>query len=321
MTATRPPDLADLVLLRYALPGASPKKVRDDVGALLRGESLRTGEFDATRDSLAAAGLLTPGSRGSFKPSDAGAAKAAASLGFVAWPAGLSWAAVVKNHLFPKAAGLPAEAAGKLKSTDHLAAFVLKRKYRLSAGAGTKIGAVLEMLACRRLGYPQEVSLAGLLEAVLSQMLGVDKKLALKTLKEQLTTFETGVTKYSTDGVRHALVREWLAGASAPAVTFDLPAFAAAVHALAAASPPADRFYDNKVFIAPLWKASQVRPAFPRLTLPEFKARLVEANGRRLLSLSRADLVQAMDPALVAESETAHLTATFHFVLLEDSHP
>ena len=70
-----------------------------------------------------------------------------------------------------------------------------------------------------------------------------------------------------------------------------------------------------------MWRASQREPNFPRLTLPEFKQRLVEANRDHLLHLSRADLVQAMDPRLVAESETAYLNATFHFVLLEETRP
>lgn len=75
------------------------------------------------------------------------------------------------------------------------------------------------------------------------------------------------------------------------------------------------------MFISALWRASQREPNFPRLTLPEFKQRLVEANAQHLLHLSRADLVQAMDPQSVAESETSHLNATFHFVLLEEARP
>ena len=126
------------------------------------------------------------------------------------------------------------------------------------------------------------------------------------------------------------MVRDWLGGAptadapqpeSPPAEPFDLPAFAATVRALAASSPPEDRFHDNKVFIAALWRATQREPNFPRLSLPEFKQRLVEANSQNLLHLSRADLVQAMDPQLVADSETVYLNATFHFVLLEGDRP
>lgn len=55
--------------------------------------------------------------------------------------------------------------------------------------------------------------------------------------------------------------------------------------------------------------------------MPEFKARLVEANRDGLLTLSRADLVEVMDPARVTESETHYLNATFHFVLVEGDQP
>ena len=131
--------------------------------------------------------------------------------------------------------------------------------------------------------------------------------------------------------MRCKVVRDWLGRTirrnrrsspnRRPAEPFDLTAFAATVRALAAGSPPQDRFHDNKVFIAALWRASQREPSFPRLSLAEFKQRLVEANSHNLLHLSRADLVQAMDPQLVADSETVYLNATFHFVLLEGDHP
>jgi hypothetical protein len=100
-----------------------------------------------------------------------------------------------------------------------------------------------------------------------------------------------------------------------------LTAFAATVLALATNSPAEDRFHDNKVFIAALWRASQHEPNFPRLSLPDFKQRLVEANSQNLLHLSRADLVQSMDPKLVADSETVYLNATFHFVVVEGERP
>jgi hypothetical protein len=106
-----------------------------------------------------------------------------------------------------------------------------------------------------------------------------------------------------------------------PDEPIDLPAFAATVRTLAANSPPQDRFHDNKVFIAALWRASQREPNLPRFSLAEFKQRLIEANAQHLLHLSRADLVQAMDPQLVADSETVHQNATFHFVLLEGDRP
>ena len=58
-------------------------------------------------------------------------------------------------------------------------------------------------------------------------------------------------------------------------------------------------------------------PASGGWTWPAFKRRLAEANNARLLDLSRADLVQAMDPEDVRLSEVAYLNATFHFIRIE----
>jgi hypothetical protein len=49
-------------------------------------------------------------------------------------------------------------------------------------------------------------------------------------------------------------------------------------------------------------------------TTAAIKAQLVELNRRGEISLSRADLIEAMDACKVAESHLAHLGADFHFV-------
>jgi hypothetical protein len=90
------------------------------------------------------------------------------------------------------------------------------------------------------------------------------------------------------------------------------------------------RFGDRKVFIASLWIAMLCidAEAGGRLTegatLQHFKAWLLRSRlltrdrtmeGERLVVLCRADLVAAMDPALVAASEIVTDGATFHFVI------
>ena len=74
------------------------------------------------------------------------------------------------------------------------------------------------------------------------------------------------------------------------------------------------RFGDNKVFIIHVWRALQNDPDFRGMDLPAFKQHLAEANNARLLDLSRADLVQAMDPDDVRLSEVTYLNAAFHFI-------
>lgn len=105
------------------------------------------------------------------------------------------------------------------------------------------------------------------------------------------------------------------AGSRAPLTKLpdDLATFARQVIAAAEASKTG-WFGDNKVFISHVWR--QMRE--PGGDMDAFKARLVDAHRAALLTLSRADLVGAMDPKDVDESETHYLSATFHFVRLPD---
>ena len=76
--------------------------------------------------------------------------------------------------------------------------------------------------------------------------------------------------------------------------------------------------FGRKVFIAALWRALQTHPRLRDLSLPEFKRRLYEAHRARLLTLARADFVQAMAPDEVAASEHDVGGAVFHLVVGDD---
>lgn len=75
------------------------------------------------------------------------------------------------------------------------------------------------------------------------------------------------------------------------------------------------RFGPEKVFISSIWHRLERDGRVPDFSLDRFKQWLLDANRERLLDLVRADLVGAMDPRLVAESEIEDLGDTFHFVL------
>jgi hypothetical protein len=134
-----------------------------------------------------------------------------------------------------------------------------------------------------------------------------------------------GARRSDAESLRLAALRSWLVPsntlASPPDLTvFDtspdqenLRTFAERVREAARASTTG-RFGGDKIFISHVWHTlkHQVRGLDERA----FKDRLLEANRARLLSLSRADLVEAMDPADVAASETRYLGATFHFIAL-----
>jgi hypothetical protein len=76
-------------------------------------------------------------------------------------------------------------------------------------------------------------------------------------------------------------------------------------------------FGDRKVFISTVWNALREKPSWHGMELDDFKSRLVKAHRDRELVLARADLVAAMDPNLVASSETRTDGATFHFIVRE----
>ena len=117
--------------------------------------------------------------------------------------------------------------------------------------------------------------------------------------------------------LRDALVRVWLSGRAIGPKT-ELRPFAADVRDVATATRDGV-FGDRKVFIAAVWHELRRSPSWSSLTLDEFKARLVIAHRAGDLALARADLVAAMDPDLVAASETTTDGASFHFIVREAS--
>ena len=288
---TTPPNIdtavADLILVRMILPGkrpAAPNVVRKDVGKLLSTE-LTDADFHGLRSRLASAGLLTSGKRNTFTVSDAGRERALHFLGVAELPSPIKWSTVIARYVFPKAAGMsPAEAAA-LGSGDKLTAHLLKKKYELPTVAGSSVNQVLEAIVCKKLGLTQETTLNGLMCAVLSKLLGTER-LTKEKLVKQFPLFQTGLTAVTADAVRGAVVRDWLTRVHRavqrrqaagrrdfstnarrntelrkPAVDdhFDLPDFAATVHALAAAqvSPRIDSTTTKCAPSPRLWRAAQ----------------------------------------------------------------
>jgi hypothetical protein len=126
-----------------------------------------------------------------------------------------------------------------------------------------------------------------------------------------LAAREVGAPRPELRALRDALVRCWLAGKTLGSRTF-------AADVLELASTARDgMFGDRKVFIASVWDRLRRQTAWSALSLDDFKARLVAAHRSGALHLARADLVAAMDPQLVAASETVTDGASFHFILRE----
>ena len=179
------------------------------------------------------------------------------------------------------------------------------------------------------MGERETINLANVQAALFRRELGDDGSVPLKNPLDHLLARRLSARRADPKELRDEILRRWVdAGlgkapaASPPAAPatvpapFDLADFARRVQSAARACPTG-RYGDNKVFIAHVWKALEDEPEFRGMDLAGFKRRLAEANNARLLDLSRADLVQAMDPEDVRLSEVAYLNATFHFIRIE----
>jgi hypothetical protein len=313
-----PPGAIDLLLIRL-LPTTkappTPKTVRGYLDRCLP-RPLTGDQWEALAAVARADGLVTP--RG-LRLTEVGRTRAQTALGIEELPPNCPWRTVEGRYLAPVAAGLkPPAAGGTSPSVDQLAARALIAKFELPLGHSATLVQVLNALVSRRLGFPTETDPRRLVRRVLSREIRSDELLSAGDLKKKFPRVELDLPAGS-NGLRTKLVRDWLARRTerqpqqAAPEEFDLAAFAATVKA-AARDCPTGRFGERSVFINHLWRYLQAEPGVPRLHLPAFKRRLVEANTARLIDLLPADLLQAADPADVAGSETVHLNATYHLV-------
>ena len=250
-----------------------------------------------------------------------------------------TWAVLRKTYLPACALGIPASSEALFKALSSEPAFqavLLKRQYGLSIAELPKPDQATDGLAWKLIGFEGEdrkFNPKNVKTALFNRALGDGRAADFKKAATRLLAQRIGARRDDPKELRDAVVRSLIDqdenGAAppnqrelAPILAFvppparppvDLRSFAEQVKSTAR-DCPTGRFGDNKVFIAHVWKALQVDPAFRTMELAAFKEHLAEANNARLLDLSRADLVQAMDPDDVRQSEVHYLNATFHFV-------
>lgn len=119
-------------------------------------------------------------------------------------------------------------------------------------------------------------------------------------------------TNDANGGAAHSPVGTQPGTGQMPQQPMELAEFAQRVME-AARTSPTGRFGENKVFLSHVWN----RFGDNGLTRPDFDRLLVEANRENLLTLSRADLVSAMDPVDVSTSEIQLSDSSFHFVRID----
>ena len=230
-----------------------------------------------------------------------------------------TWAQLV-DKVFPALAlGIaPSDAKmlARLSGRDAWTAAIAARALGMwSHGPPPSLPAACDAYAWQQLGLagkpkrcPPEVRAVFLQRALETDPGPPDRLLRLFAAKQ------LGAPRAELRALLDALVRNWLGGRE---LVPHANGFAAHVRDLARAAT-AGVFGDRKVFISSVWNELRRDPAYATLTLDDFKAKLLRAHRDGDLVLARADLVAAMNPELVAASETATDGASFHFIVRED---
>ncbi|NOK37490.1 hypothetical protein HMI49_30270 [Corallococcus exercitus] len=290
-----------------------------------------TGRFDALLTGLLDGKLVEARGRAGLALTPQGRQRALKFLR-VDSPKGLTWKRVKQQHLLAKGLGLPSSKAvfGRLSDARGMRALLLKRAHQVEGPELPTLGQVDDRLMWRELGVEtdEKLTIPALKAHLLSKILGQEVTNARRGL-DQLAARAVGASRVDAEVIRMSALRQWVLpeGESAPKArsskaarleappealpAADTASFATRILAVAR-KLPTGRFGDNKVFISHVWRAVQ-----PEWSSREaFDTALLDANRKRHLSLSRADLVQHMNATDVAESEVQSYGATYHFVVI-----
>jgi hypothetical protein len=266
-------------------------------------------------------------------------------LGVVRLQPKTTWAKLKKIYLPARALGLAASTDAAIKalsSEPGFKAILLRRQFGLRTTALPRLDEALDALAWQLIGFgdlPQKFDLRSVKTALFNREIGDGRATDFKKAAAQLLARKVAARRDDPRELRDAVLRGWIdhdeseltepdlaeqSDTIAPREQptpcpvpqlhkLDLPSFAELVKS-AARTCPTGRFGDNKVFIVHVWRALKVVPPFQSMELASFKEQLAAANNARLLDLSRADLVQAMNPDDIRQSEVHYFNATFHFI-------
>jgi hypothetical protein len=280
--------------------------------------------FDEALNELDRAGQITPVGRSNIELSASGRQATLEFLGTETLPTKLTWPKLRDVYLVPLALGLPAPTTSmdrqRIASANGLQAAILKQHYDLSIPDFPTLAQARDALAWKQLGREstERFTLTNVLKYLLNRELDparpVSTAEALKWIVRKLVKARNAEPSQ----LRLATVQQWCNGETTRAniiadrkAETDLTMFAERVQA-AARRCTSGRFGQNKVFIAHVWR--EVRSELNEMQIDAFKDLLARANNRGLVSLSRADLVEAMEPRDVEESEIPYLNARFHFI-------
>jgi hypothetical protein len=333
--------VGELVLV-WLLTRADGKGARSAVASALKpltAHRWSAGEWSARLDetlaTLQAGGWLEQTARKGLGLTREGRARALKFLGVERAGKELTWKKVRLTHLTAKALGLPASQREKMGRAGDLRAVLVQQQLGLGRVGERSLKAVQDELCWKQLGVTTDkpFTLPNVQSYLLGQMLQSSREVKPGQALEQIAARQVGSRRTDAESLRLAALQTWALSASEPSATPAEEKPAAAPAPTKPAAPPAEeslsdfaervmktaremksgRHGEDRVFISHVWRAL----GDPTLDERTFKQRLLEANQKRLLSLSRADMVEWMEPQDVAASEIRYLGSTFHFIALQ----
>lgn len=301
-------------------------------------------QLDQELSALQEAGHIERTPRGALVLTDKGREHALKWLGLERLRPGTRWAQLKSKEVLGKVLGLQRSGVERISTAPGLRSLLLQRQ--LGLGGSLTPVQVLDRLCWKQLGLDtdQPFTLNAVRAVLLGRELGATRVPTVEEAFQQLSARAVSARRTETEDLRLAVLRSWVLPAqpdaqpepvkAEPVRTEPAPQASVAVQVsaqvtvtpqpaeeslqdfaarvLAAARSVPERFGPNKVFISHVWRALQAQG----LDEQSFKNRLLEAKVAGLLTLSRADLVEAMSPEDVAASRTAHLDTSYHFITL-----
>ncbi|MCH9682887.1 MAG: hypothetical protein K0V04_15730 [Deltaproteobacteria bacterium] len=348
MTNNHEQRLRWLILARLATAKSrppTPRKLEEDLYRLVQSRLARR-EWSSACETQLTDLLAKREIDERRRVTDRGHARLREALGVEELP---TWAQIWRTLLPALTLDLPAESWQGVNDGGRLRGRLIRESHSLDIAETPTTNQAVDAAVWKMLGFEDagSLTLGKLRRAVLEREL--ETRLRAKSIDadmagQWLATAAADATTRHIDAVRRAMVDRWLFGepaspvetgipdaspksppsehpaaplpstaTSTPSAPLSLDRWAHRINTLACATPDG-RYGDERLFIAALWRAAQDGEPALNTSLLDFKARLLDANRAGYVRLHRADLVGAMDDALVRDSETRHLNATFHFI-------
>jgi hypothetical protein len=290
-------------------------------------------DFDAALEAAVAQGHIE---RKPLRLTADGRRAATAFLGFQSIPTNAKWVCLKNRYLVAAALGIcpPTAKLERLGTAKGLYAATLVRHHNLPVDPVPTETLALDALAWHQLSRAHDGELPMRKRFTRNAVLAFTffGGLTTKDPASRLAAIAADAAPRA-DKIRNALISRWIetmekgssespaSYQSAPgelADALEIGEFANKIRDLAVGAEQG-RFGRHKVFISHLYRIFRGSSDGQSIDRETFNAYLLEAGRRGLLTLNRADLVEAMDPEDVRESEVRHPDGlgTFHFVRID----